>query len=100
MFESPIYDAKNNFSSLIKKAETGEAIKITRHNKPVAVLLSYEEFTKIKPSQTNFLDNLEKFRTKWHIEKLEDNFFDEELAIINTKNQEKPDHKKLVSVWD
>lgn len=100
MFESPIYDAKNNFSSLIKKAETGEIIKITRHNKPVAVLISYKEFTNIKPSKTNFLENLKEFRAKWHIEKLDDNFFDEELASINTKNQEKPDHKKLTSIWD
>ena len=41
-----IADAKNHFSELIREAEEGKAVKITKRGKTVAVLLSEAEYTR------------------------------------------------------
>ena len=61
MCRATIYDARNNFSSLVKIAEGGEPVELTRHDKPVAVIISWEDFTSRKPKKS-FIDWLEKFR--------------------------------------
>jgi prevent-host-death family protein len=43
-----IVEAKNTLTRLIHEAERGEAIHITRHGKPVAVLLSEEAYGQLK----------------------------------------------------
>lgn len=40
--EIGIYEAKTHFARLVAQAEKGERITITRHGKPVAVLVSPE----------------------------------------------------------
>jgi prevent-host-death family protein len=37
------YEAKNGFSALLDMVERGESITITRHGRPVAKLVPYEE---------------------------------------------------------
>ena len=44
MCTTSIYDARNNFSNLVALAERGEPVELTRYNKPVAVIISYEEY--------------------------------------------------------
>jgi prevent-host-death family protein len=44
----PLYDAKNRLSMVIEAARKGEAQLVTRHNQPVAVVLSVEEYTRLK----------------------------------------------------
>ena len=44
----PLYDAKNRLSTVIEAARKGEAQLVTRHNRPVAVVLSVEEYTPLK----------------------------------------------------
>lgn len=44
----PLYDAKNRLSTVIDAACKGEAQLVTRHNQPVAVVLSVEEYTRLK----------------------------------------------------
>ena len=48
MCRTSIYDARNNFSNLVKLAESGEPVELTRYDKPVAVIISYEEYEKKK----------------------------------------------------
>ena len=60
MCRRTIYDARNNFSSLVKLAEQGEPVELTRHDKPVAVIISYEEYEKSRKKQS-FFDWLDKF---------------------------------------
>lgn len=40
-----IYEARNNLSDYVKMAEEGKPIILKRYNKPVAVIISYEDFT-------------------------------------------------------
>ncbi len=44
MRTSTIAEAKNNLSQLIHQLETGEAIHLTRYGKPVAVLISENQY--------------------------------------------------------
>ena len=62
MCRNSIYDARNNFSSLVKLAESGEPVELTRYDKPVAVIISYEEYEKkdAKPSLIEKLNLLKK----------------------------------------
>ena len=56
MCRTSIYAARNNLSNFVKIAERGEPVELTRYDKPVAVIISYEEYEKIeKPS---FLEKL------------------------------------------
>lgn len=45
MCTKSIYEARNNLSNLVALAESGEPVELTRYNKPVAVIISYDEFT-------------------------------------------------------
>lgn len=46
MSKTSVDEAQNNFSHLIDMAETGEHIELIKNDKPVAVLISYEEYEK------------------------------------------------------
>lgn len=49
MPEISIADAKNNLTKLVYRAELGEAVRITRRGKPVAVLISEAEYGRLAP---------------------------------------------------
>ncbi len=63
MCKSSIYEARNNFSNLVKIAESGEPVELTRYDKPVAVIISYEEYEKIDSPKKNSW--LEKWRKEY-----------------------------------
>ena len=89
MCRTAIYDARNNLSHFIKLAENGEPVELTRHDKPVAVIISWEEWESRKPKE-NFVDWLFKFREKnkdifedptWEgLEIPKDDYLDEEYS--------------------
>ncbi len=64
MCRATIYDARNNFSSMVKLAEGGEPVELTRHDKPVAVIISWEEYEKRKPKQS-FVERLAELKAKY-----------------------------------
>lgn len=56
MCRASIYDARNNLSTFVKIAESGEPVELTRYDKPVAVIISYEEYEKESPkNKTSWL---------------------------------------------
>lgn len=61
MYRTSIYEARNNFSNLVKQAENGEVVELTRYDKPVAVIISYEEY-KTQDEKPSLLDRLSKWR--------------------------------------
>ena len=66
MSETSVADAKNHLPRLIHQAEQGEPIHITRHGKPVAVLLAEREYARLITGQTQqegFLDFLRQWRS-------------------------------------
>ncbi|WP_273066791.1 type II toxin-antitoxin system Phd/YefM family antitoxin [Treponema berlinense] len=60
MCRTSIYDARNNFSNLVKLAESGEPVELTRYDKPVAIIISYEEYEKKITKENSGLQNGER----------------------------------------
>ena len=56
-----LQDAKAKFSALVDAAEAGEAVIVTRHGKAVAVLVSMEEWRRVKERAPSFADLLLSF---------------------------------------
>lgn len=48
MLETPITEAKNTFTALVHQVEEGEVVHLTRHGRPVAVLLSEAEYQTLR----------------------------------------------------
>lgn len=97
MCRATIYEARNNFSALVKKAENGEPVELTRHDKPVAVIISYDEYEKRKPKES-FFDKLEKLR-----EEYADVLSDPDFNGLPLPPKEYPDEKymrKIDTMWD
>lgn len=44
-----LQEAKNQFSTVVEKALTGGYQVVTRHGQPAVVVMSVEEFRKLKP---------------------------------------------------
>ena len=81
-------------TELVKIAEGGEPVELTRHDKPVAVIISYEEFQARKPKES-FIDKLEKLKEKY-ADVLDDKGF------LDDMKKEYPDEKymkKIDSIW-
>lgn len=87
MCRTSIYEARNNFSALVKSAEEGEVIELTRYDKPVAVIISYAEYEKTEQEQPSLLDSLEKLKAEY-ADVLDDAGFD------ITPSRECPDYSK------
>jgi prevent-host-death family protein len=64
MAETSIAEAKTQLTRLIYQAERGEAVHITRRGKPVAVLLSEDEYARLRqsPEQRDFWDLITEMR--------------------------------------
>jgi len=72
-----ISEAKNKLTSLVHRVEKGPAIKLTRHGRPVAVLLSVGEYEKFSRKGKGFwgeLQDLKKWMAKEGPELSEDDF--------------------------
>jgi prevent-host-death family protein len=58
MRELQLRAAKTNLSAVVDAAERGEPTTITKHGRPAAVVVSYEEWTKLKSKVPSFADLL------------------------------------------
>ena len=95
MCKSTIYDARNNFSALVKIAEGGEPVELTRHDKPVAVIISWEDYKK-NSSKGDFFQWLSDFK-KENAEILKD--FDG-LPLPPKEYPDEAYENKIKNIWD
>lgn len=51
-------EAKNAFGRVLDRVASGGAVAITRHDKPRAVLLDYEEFESLRRERSHTLEEL------------------------------------------
>lgn len=58
-----IAEAKNHLPAVIHEAEAGEPIEITRHGKPVAVLLSMSEYLRLRGARPDLWPAYEAWRS-------------------------------------
>ncbi len=87
MCRTSIYEARNNFSALVKSAEEGEVVELTRYDKPVAVIISYAEYEKLEDSKPSLLDNLNKLKEEY-------SDVVDDLGFDITPSRECPDYTK------
>jgi antitoxin Phd len=65
-----IAEARDNFASIVHDVERSTAIELTRRGKPVAVLLSIEEYRRLTASKKNFWNALSRFRDGTDLQQL------------------------------
>ncbi len=57
-----IAEAKSKLPAIIHSVEDGPSVKLTRHGKPVAVLLSIREYEQLAKNKMGFWSALTEFR--------------------------------------
>lgn len=62
-----IANAKNKLPSIIHSLENRRVVKLTRHGRPVAVLVSIKEYHRLSRKKEGFWNALQAFRN--HVEK-------------------------------
>jgi prevent-host-death family protein len=65
-----VAEARQNFARLIKRAEHGNAIEITRRGEPVAVLLSASDYAAMTGERGSFAEAVRKVRDRLDVEDL------------------------------
>ena len=81
----PIFEAKNKLPFYIHQAENGAPVKIMRHNKVVAYLVSKEDFEKAAaPKEKSFVEKIQEI---WNKSGLEDDDFDISAYYESIKEQ-------------
>ena len=85
-----IAEAKNNLPAIIHSVEDGPSVKLTRHGKPVAVLLSIREYEQLAKNKTGFWRALSEFRSKLELEdtKITDADFENLRDVSTGKERE------------
>lgn len=69
--EFSVAEARRTLPSLIRDAERGEAVRLTRRGKPVAVLIGYEEFERLASGARDFAEAYEKFLRSYPLAELD-----------------------------
>ena len=65
-----IAEARDKFAALIHQVEEDAAVEVTRRGKPVAVLLSIEEYQRLQKGQTGFWEAFSAYRSKFDLQGL------------------------------
>lgn len=60
-----IADARRNLPTLVDEAESGSEVQLTRRGRAVAVVVSIQEYERLKAHQTTFAEAYEVFREKY-----------------------------------
>jgi prevent-host-death family protein len=66
-----VAEARQNFARLIKRAQRGDAIEITRRGESVAVILSASEYLALSGERPSFIQAAREVREKMDVENLD-----------------------------
>jgi prevent-host-death family protein len=61
----PLHEARNRLTAIVREAEEGTPVRLTRHGKPVAVLMGMETLARLESSGTGFARRYERFLESW-----------------------------------
>jgi prevent-host-death family protein len=70
MDEYSIAEARDRFTELVREAEQGNPVALTRRGKPVAVILSMREYRRLTSGGADFWQALSQFRKSHHLDSL------------------------------
>jgi len=60
-----IAEARRNLPTLVNEAESGAEVQLTRRGRPVAIVVSIEEYERLKAPRTDFADAYRAFRSRF-----------------------------------
>ena len=60
--KTTISEARQRLPSLVQSVERGDSVELTRHGKPVAVLISVREYQQLQASRPGLWDAITAFR--------------------------------------
>lgn len=60
-----IADARRNLPSLVDEAEAGCEVQLTRRGRPVAVVVSMDQYERLKASRGTFAETYRAFRQRF-----------------------------------
>jgi antitoxin Phd len=66
-----IAEAKNRLPTIVHSVENGPSVELTRRGKPVAVILSIQEYERLSRKYTGFWSALSQYRRKVENEGIE-----------------------------
>lgn len=66
-----ITEARDSFTSVVREAEKGIQVELTRRGKPVAVLIGIEAFERLSKGKPSFREAYEKFRQEHNLAELD-----------------------------
>ena len=62
---APLFDIKSRFSEYVTMAENGEVVEITKYGKTTAVIISIDDYKKLKENyRPSFVEKLNEWRKK------------------------------------
>jgi antitoxin Phd len=65
-----IAKARDNFTSLVRAVERESAVELTRRGKPVAIILSIQEYRRLSARPAGFWDAYSLFRERVNLQEL------------------------------
>jgi prevent-host-death family protein len=65
-----ISDARSNLPHVVREAEAGQAVELTRRGHAVAVLLSTAEYGRLRESRRSFAQAYADFRGRYDLEEI------------------------------
>ena len=65
-----IAEARRNLPSLVRDAENGKAVELTRRGEPVAVLIGHREFGRLTSGRRGFGDAYREFADAFELSEL------------------------------
>lgn len=63
--------ARTHFTALVEEVEQGAILELTRRDKPVAVLLSFQEYKRLTTPRSNFWEAYITFRNQVDLQALD-----------------------------
>ena len=66
-----IAEARNNLPSLIREAESGKAVELTRRGKPVAMLIGRRQYEQLALGHRSFSEAYRTFRREFDLQDLD-----------------------------
>lgn len=71
MSDYSVSEAKASLSRLIREAEAGQEVRVTRRGLPVAVLLSTQKYDELKAGRPSFTERYQAFRQELELDAVE-----------------------------
>lgn len=62
-----IAEARTHLPSLVREAESGEAVELTRRGEPVAVLIGRKQYARLTSKHRRFVEAYEKFASDFDL---------------------------------